>query len=201
VRSLDLDPFSPIGIDPVTMRFLDALLVACVLADSPPDTPGEIATIARNQFAVAERGREPGLRLVRGGDEVDLVEWGLDVVRQCAPIAARLDAALGGDDYAAALAAAEARLRDASLTPSARVLREMRERHHDSYLAFALAQSLAHRDRLRALPFAPAAHERLLRMAEESTQAQRDLEASDDLSFEAYRRQYLGLDVMSGLTG
>jgi len=199
VRSLDLDPFSPIGVDPVTMRFLDLLLVACVLADSPPDTPGEIATIARNQFTVAERGREPRLRLVRGAEEIGLMEWGLDIVRVCAPIARRLDAALGGDDYAAALAIAEARLRDASLTPSARVLREMHERHRDSYLAFALACSLAHRDLLRALPFAPAALERLSRMAHESTQAQRDLEASDDVPFDAFRRQYLALDVMSGL--
>jgi glutamate--cysteine ligase len=199
VRSLDLDPFSPIGIDPVTMRFLDVLLVACLLADSPPDTVDEVATIARNQFTVAERGREPGLRLVRDDREIGLMDWGLDVVHECAPIAARFDEALGGNLYAAALAAAEARLRDVSQTPSARVLHDMHERYDDSYVAFALARSLAHRDGLRALPFAPGAFDRLLRMAQESTQAQRDLEASDDLPFDAYRRQYLGLDVMSGL--
>ena len=199
VRSLDLDPFSPIGVDAVTMRFLDVLLVACLLAESPPDSPAEIATIAQNQFAVAERGREPGLRLVRGDREVALVAWGLEIVGECERIAARLDATLGGAEYAAALAVAEARLRDASATPSARVLREMHERHHDSYLAFALAQSLAHRDRLRAAPIAPDALARLARMAHDSAQAQRDLEASDDVPFEAYRRQYLGLDVMSDL--
>jgi glutamate--cysteine ligase len=201
VRSLDLDPFSPIGVDPVTMRFLDVLLIACALADSPLDTPGEIATIARNQFTVAERGREPDLRLVRGTEEIGLMEWGLDVVRVCAPIAKHLDAALGGGDYAGALAVAEARFRDVSLTPSARVLHEMREQHGDSHFAFALARSLAHRNLLRALPFAPAALERLSRMARDSTQAQRDLEASDDVPFDAFRRQYLALDVMSGLPG
>ena len=71
VRSLDVDPYSPIGIDAGTMRFLDMFLLHCLLGESPPDTPEEIATIAHNQYRVAERGREPGLRLApqrrRGG--------------------------------------------------------------------------------------------------------------------------------------
>ena len=36
-------------------------------SDSPPDTPEEIRAIGRNQHTVAARGREPGLRLDRGG--------------------------------------------------------------------------------------------------------------------------------------
>ena len=62
VRSLDVDPFSPVGIDTTTMRFLDVFLLHCLLCDSPPDTPAEIGVIAQNQYRVAERGREPGLR-------------------------------------------------------------------------------------------------------------------------------------------
>jgi glutamate--cysteine ligase len=201
VRSLDLDPFSPIGVDAVTMRVLDVFLLACVFAHSPPDTPDEIATIARNQFTVAERGREPGLRLTRGRDEVALSDWGLDVIGACGPIADALDATAGGNEYRSALAIAEARLRDPAQTPSARVLREMHERHHDSYLAFALSYSLAHRDALRALPFDEAAAQRYARAAEASIAAQAELEAKDDRPFEAYRQQYLGLDVMSGMPG
>jgi glutamate--cysteine ligase len=200
VRSLDLDPFSPIGVDAPTMRFLDTLLIACVLSDSPPDTPGEIATVAENQYAVAERGREPGLRLRRHGGDVPLAQWGREIVDACRPIAAALDATRDGDDYRAALDVADERLADPARTPSARVLREMRERHADSYLAFALARSLAHRDALRALPFPTQAAERLARMAAQSIAAQRDLETSDTMPFDAYRRQYLALDVMSGLT-
>jgi glutamate--cysteine ligase len=123
------------------------------------------------------------------------------VVRECAGIAKTLDAAHGGSDYEAALALAEARLRDPAQTPSARVLHEMHERHADSYPAFALSYSLAHRDALKALPFDDDARARLERMARESARAQHDLEASDTVPFEAYRRQYLGLDVMSGLPG
>src|SRR5712692_11763523 len=45
VRAMDLDPFSPIGIRSETIRFLDIFLLHCLLADSPPDTPPEIAAV------------------------------------------------------------------------------------------------------------------------------------------------------------
>src|SRR5258708_18835914 len=63
VRCMDLDPFMPIGIEAPTARFIDLLLLHSLLADSPPDTPQEIAALARNQHNVAARGREPRLRL------------------------------------------------------------------------------------------------------------------------------------------
>jgi len=199
VRSLDVEPFAAVGVDPVTMRFLDVFLLHCVLADSPPDTPAEIRTIAKNQFRVAERGREPGLHLTRGDREVALVEWGLDVLRDCGPIADALDAASDGSDHRGALAIAGERLRDPTRTPSARVLREMRDRYENSYIEFALAYSLAHRDELLALPFVPEAASRLAQMAARSRDEQRKLEEADDVPFEVYRQQYLALDLMSGM--
>src|SRR5205823_10163707 len=103
VRSLDVDPFSPVGVDALTMRFLDVFLLHCLLTESPPDTPEEIRAIARNQYRVAERGREPGVRLQRGGDEIGLDDWGIELLRECAPIAAALDRAHGGRAHDAAL--------------------------------------------------------------------------------------------------
>jgi glutamate--cysteine ligase len=47
------------------MRFLDAFLLRCLLAESPNDRPVEIAEIA-------EREREPGLRLRHDGREIGL---------------------------------------------------------------------------------------------------------------------------------
>ena len=199
VRSLDVDPFFAVGVDAVTMRFLDVYLLHCALVDSAPDTPEEIATIAKNQFRVAERGREPGLRLMRGVREIALVDWGLDVLRECAPIAEALDAANGGREHADAIAIAGDRLRDPQSTPSARVLREMRTRHDDSYIAFALAQSRAHRDEMLALPFSEEAAQRLASMADASLVEQRAIEDADDVPFEVYRQQYLGRDLMSGM--
>ena len=71
VRLMDLDPFRPVGIVPETMHLLDVYLLYCLLSDSPPDTPQEVAAIGRNQQRVAARGRQPGLRLEHGSGEVD----------------------------------------------------------------------------------------------------------------------------------
>ncbi|HLW12988.1 MAG TPA: glutamate--cysteine ligase [Casimicrobiaceae bacterium] len=199
VRSLDVDPFSPAGIDPVTMRFLDVFLLHCLLTHSPPDTREEIGVIAQNQYRAAERGREPGVRLQRDGVETALAEWGIEVLRDCAPIAAVLDEATRGRAHGDALAVADERLRDPERTPSARVLAEMRGRFDNSHIDFALAYSMQHRAEVLALPLSDATAVRLQRMADESLAVQRTIEAADSVPFEAYRRQYLAQDLMSGM--
>ena len=199
VRSLDVDPFSPVGIDAATMRFLDMFLMHCLLVDSAPDSPDEIGVIAQNQYRVAERGREPGLALLRNGREIALVDWGAELLDEFAPLAAALDHARGGNDYRAALERARAMIRDPEATPSARVLREMRERHGDSYIGFALAKSREHRQAIAARPIAATANARLQHEVDASLARQRTIEASDDVTFEEYRKQYLARDLTSGM--
>ena len=199
VRSLDVDPFAAVGIATVTMRFLDVFLLHCVLADSPPDTPDEIATIAQNQYRVAERGREPGLRLQRNGADVALVEWGRQLVDECRPIAEAIDEARGGRDYRDSLAAADAVMEQPASAPSARVLSEMHAVHGDSYVEFALAKSREHRNELFARPLPADVDARFRKLAEDSLARQRSIEDSDSVPFEEYRRQYLARDLTSGM--
>jgi glutamate--cysteine ligase len=191
VRLMDLDPFAPVGITPQTMRVLDVFLLHCLLAESPPDTPGEIAAIARNQECVAARGREPGLTLQRGSERVSLAEWGARVLEECVPIAAALDRTFGSDRHSAALAEAQAALREPGRTPSARVLAAMRERHDNSYTRFVLERSRETARELRALAFPPEVAARYARMAEESLEKQRQAEAADTLDFETWRTDYV----------
>lgn len=191
VRCMDLDPFEPLGINAQTMRFLDVFLLHCLTQASPPDTPEEIAALGANQHRTAARGREPGLRLQRGGAEADLREWGAEIVEQCAPLAAQLDSAQGGQAHAEALAMARARLANPALTPSARVLAAMQQDFADSHVAFIRAQSEQTRQRLLALPWSDAQQDRYAQMAAESIAAQRRIEAADTVDFETYRQQYL----------
>src|SRR6266496_3592374 len=95
VRAMDLDPFSPIGINAGTVRFLDIFLLHCLLTDSPPDTREELQAVGHNKLAAASLVCEPGLRLDRQGDMVELRDWGAQVLRECEPIAAVLDEAHG----------------------------------------------------------------------------------------------------------
>jgi glutamate--cysteine ligase len=191
VRLMDLDPFLPVGISAATMRFLDIFLLHCLLAESPPDTPDEIAAIGRNQQTAATRGREPGLGLVRGAQEVSLVDWGGQLLAECVPLAQALDAVHGGNAYRAARDAAVAALGDPDSVPSARLLRTMKSEHGNSYLRCVLALSHRHADALRAAQLAPEVAAHFARLAEESLAGQRSIEAADDLPFETYRRRYL----------
>jgi glutamate--cysteine ligase len=191
VRCMDLDPFVPVGINAQTMRFLDVFLLHCLLSDSPPDTPDEIAALARNQDRAAMRGREPGLQLERGGREAALLDWGGEVLEGCAPIAAALDAAHATAGYGEALRAAVNALADTDTLPSANVLSTMRSDFGDSYGAFVRAQSAQTKAALLALPFAAEQRSRFERSVQASIDAKGALEAADTMPFEVYRQAYL----------
>jgi glutamate--cysteine ligase len=194
VRLMDLDPFEPVGIRAETMRFLDVFLLHCLLSDSPDDTPAEIAELARNQQLTAARGREPGLQLVRGGRELSLVGWGEEIVAQCVPIAAALDAAHGGSAYGDAVRAAAAALQAPASLPSARVLEVMAREHGNSFVGFIRAQSEATKNGLLALPWPAHEQAHFEQTSLDSIAAQKDIEAADTMPFESFRQQYVSAD-------
>ncbi len=191
VRAMDLDPFSPIGITAATIRFLDIFLLHCLLTESPPDTPQELEHIGRNKQRASQRGREPGLRLDRGSQTVELREWGARVLGECEPIAKALDDAHGGGAYRDALAAAVSAVDDPAPVPSARILSEMQQSYASSYSRFGLARSLEHAKTLRSEPLPAEVEARFARLAEESIEKQKEIEAADTMPFEAWRQQYL----------
>jgi len=191
VRLMDLDPFAPVGITAPTMRVLDLLLLHCHLSDSPDDTPAELHAIARNKLHAAQRGREPGLMLERDGRPASLSEWGRQILAECEPIAAALDAAHGGGAYRDALGAAQAVMSAPDSAPSAKVLQALAREHGDSYLRFVLAMSLLHQGNLKTSPIPPDALRYFERLAAKSLEAQQKIEASDSVDFETYRSRYL----------
>ncbi|KNZ33442.1 MAG: glutamate--cysteine ligase [Methylibium sp. NZG] len=194
VRCMDLDPFVPVGIRAQTTRFIDVFLLHCLLTDSPPDTPDEIKALGRNQHLTASRGREPGLRLARGGHDVPLVDWGLQLVDECRPIAQALDALHGGTNYRDTLQAAAAGLSAPDTLPSAHVLHAMTQDFDSSYVRFTRAQSESTKAGLLALPLAPEVQARFARLAQASIDEQKQIEAMDSLPFEVYRQQYVSPD-------
>ena len=191
VRCMDLDPFVPVGIAAPTLRFLDVFLLHCLLQDSPPDTPEEIAALGRNQHRTAAFGREPGLKLERGGREVSLVDWALQLLDECEPIAAALNAVHNSTDYSAALAAARQGLAAMGTLPSARVLATMKSDFAASYTSFIRAQSAQTQQHLLALPWTPEQQSAFETMARESVDQRCSIEAADTEDFETFRQAYL----------
>jgi len=177
-RCLDIDPFEPCGISIETARFLDAYLLVCALDESPALPPPAYAEANANFGSVTLEGRKPGLALTREGRAVSLRDWAGELIDRIEAAARALDAARGGNDYAAAVTAQRAKLADPDATPSARVLRTMRERGQ-SFLAFGLEQSEAHAEYFRARPLEREAVAALDRLAERSLAEQAELERRD----------------------
>ena len=129
--------------------------------------------------------------LERGGREVGLQEWGAELLKQCEPVAAALDAAHGGSAYRDALASGGAALSNSDSVPSARVLGEMASRFDNSYVAFVLAHSVKHREALQRLPLSPETEANFARLAQVSLAEQKRIEAADTMPFEIFRQKYL----------
>jgi glutamate--cysteine ligase len=189
VRLMDLDPFEPLGIQARTMRFLDVFLLHCLLADSPWDTPQEIAALGRNQQKVAERGREPGLLLERQGDTIGLQAWGQELLRAMEPLARQLDAAHGGSDYLAAVEHAHAGLLQPDTLPSARVVAAVQQA--GSFVEFARTRSHEVQAYLLAQPWAASDQQHFEALAAQSWAEQQAIEAADTMPFDVYLKAYL----------
>lgn len=191
VRCLDLDPFENLGIGAQTVAFLDVFLLHCLLSPSAPDSPDEVAALGRNQERTAARGREPGLRLERGGHEIVLAEWAAELLEDCDPIAQALDAAQGGTRHRDALSAANAALQDVRRLPSARVLDTMARDFGSSHIQFVRARSAMTKDTLLDAPWTAELHSRIRELAQASVQAQQAAEEADREPFENFRQRYL----------
>lgn len=202
VRCLDIDPFDPIGIGPVTARLLDIFLLHCLLDDSPLDSAASIANDSANQLLAAERGREPGLRMTReNGTPVELTAWGTEILERCRPIAEALDAAHDEQGFTQALEHGLACLSLPSLTPSERMLVAMEQDCANSYKRFALDQSLRHRETLQGRTLSATRQAEARAEAAASLAEQARIEASDDTDFETFRKRYLAQDLMAGRPG
>jgi glutamate--cysteine ligase len=118
------------------------------------------------------------------------------VLEGCEPIAAQLDAALGGAAYRDTLAAAFGVVGEPESAPSARVLHAMARNHGNSFVRFVLALSLIHQGSLKNSPMPPDAERYFVRLAEKSLEEQAKIEAADSVDFETYRARYLSPDLL-----
>ncbi len=143
LRSLDVNAYHPLGVDEHQLRFLEALMFTCLLAASPPLDAVEQLESNDNVLRVAHRGREPGLALRRHAQEISLRDWGQEVLDSVLPVAEFLDRVHGGNGYEDATDDQLRKLLHPELTPSARMLEEMRSRGEGFY-DFARRLSLQH---------------------------------------------------------
>jgi glutamate--cysteine ligase len=171
------------------MRFLDTFLLYCLLQESPPCDDNEQAIQAANLKTVVNNGRQPGLALDSGTGEIPMDQWSRDLLGAMHPIAALLDTAHESVQYCASLEDQLAKIEDPELTPSARVLREMRERNLP-FFKVAMAYSEHWARYFHERPLAAETQTAFEEETRHSLQAQRDIEQGDEASFEEYLNNF-----------
>jgi glutamate--cysteine ligase len=141
LRSLDVNAYHPLGLDEIQGRFLEVFMLFCLLADSPLIDACERREIDRNLLDVAHRGREPRLVLQHRGVRLPMRAWALEILESMLPICETLDAIEGGAWFEDAIDDQIAKVRAPDLTPSGRMLDEMRDRGEGFY---QFARRLSH---------------------------------------------------------
>lgn len=190
VRCLDLDPNEPSGISADTVRFIDTFLLYCLMLASPECDRNEFKNTSINQKRVVNEGRKAGLKLITpNGGELELKDWGLSIVNGMQPVAELLDRVHGTEGkYAAALQAANSKLNNPELTPSAQMLSHIG--HDVSYLDFGLTQAQKIANTLKELPLSELHQRRFSDASEESLALQRAEEEQPQEPFEEYLKAY-----------
>ena len=194
VRSLDLNIDDPCGIKQNTMRFMEAFLVYCLLEDSPPFDSASLDECKRNQALMAKEGRNPDFRLYRDGVQVTLADWAGDILTKVEDVATLIDSHEGGNAYAQSVAGLKELIYEPAATPSARLLAELQS-SDCSFFEYASSVARTNRDYFGSItPMSAERRSKFEQEAARSIEQQREIEASDEVSFDAYLASYFSSD-------
>ena len=189
LRSLDISPFDPVGINQQQIRFLEAFLFYCLLESSSPIDADENRINIANHSAVAAEGRRPGLTLISDGHERPMTEWAGEIGAGVLTVAQLMDGGADGPN----VQAVEQQLRvieNPALTPSARLLEELNQTAR-SLLDYGLSLGRENVDYFRALDRGLNSHwDEFVRESAESFERQQAIEKSDELSFDDFVANY-----------
>ncbi len=189
LRSLDVNAYDPLGVNEDQLYFLEAFLLFCLLQDSPIIELPEQAEIDHNEMLTAHRGRMPGLKLSRQQKQYRLKDWAMEVMQEMTGVCELLDSDDPHKPYTASLNKQTQAVQDPELTPSARMLDDMRQ-DHESFHRFAERMSRQHFHYYKNIELNPEQEQFYIGETEKSIKKQQQIEASDTQSFEEYLDEY-----------
>ncbi|MEC5345104.1 glutamate--cysteine ligase [Brenneria populi] len=185
VRSLDINPFSPTGVDASQVRFLDLFLIWCALADAPEMSADELLCTRKNWNRVILEGRKPGQTIGMGceTEQHPIAKIGKSLFTDLRRVAEVLDNGSDQPYYQQVCDELIIGFDDPETTFSGRLLNLMKESGNRG-VGLHLAEK--YRKMLREEPLQVLTEEQLEAESERSWRRQRQIEADDKVSFEAY---------------
>ncbi|MEM7377917.1 MAG: glutamate--cysteine ligase [Pseudomonadota bacterium] len=186
LRTLDVNPFAPAGIDIDTLQFVEAFSLFCLVQESAHFTAADRERIDKNNDQVANQGRDPALQLRDcAGESRDLTEMAgalLDAVEPCAELL--------GPAYVASLRRQRDKVEDADLTPSGQILIGMREQRC-GFFDYARGLSDAHHVTHAAAQLTEARQTAFDQDVLSSLKARDRVEAASEGTFEDFIAAYM----------
>lgn len=189
LRSVDVNAFDPHGINSEQLHFFEVLMLFCLLEESPALSESEIAAIDENLVLVAHKGREPGLDLRRGEEKISLQDWASELCNRMRPVASLLDRANYCENYFSSVKSQIASVFDPELTPSARMLAEMKE-NDEGFFHHAQRMSKHHYHYYKSHALSGDKMQFFENAAKESLDKQHQVEADDSMSFDEFLQNY-----------
>ncbi|GAB3523742.1 glutamate--cysteine ligase [Photobacterium alginatilyticum] len=190
VRSLDVNPFSPIGITADQVRFLDLFLTWAVLSPSDQMDDAELECWRDNWNRVVLDGRNPELLLKIGcnGERLTVQKWGQRVFAELEQVALAMDAAAGNDSYQQTILRLKKWIDDPELTLSARLLNQIKQQEGIGRVGLELAN--AHAGEIKDRDFAFYSQQEFEQEVEASRIRQAQIEQNDSQSFDEFLDDY-----------
>ena len=184
LRSIDINPLIPLGIDIEQIYFLEVFLLFCLLDNSAVFATHEQLAIDNNNYLVAHFGRSVDLVLTCGREKILLKNWALKL-----SIKIKLCAKLLSIEHQKAVSNIFKCISNPELTPSAIMLNLMRE-NNQGFFDFANSLSKKHRQTFLAKKINHKHFYYLKNQAQKSFDAQKNIEDSDNISFDKFLANY-----------
>jgi len=194
LRTLDINPYAPCGVDMETLRFLSALVVYCLLDDGPSMSASEQLMTQANLQQTAQHGRAQhvSLQCEMTAKPVTLQDHATRLFADLEAVCAVLDQAHGGSHYMESWRMQHDRIKNYEAVSSAQIVDEMRTKG-DAYAEWTMANSQAHQQYFSQRSLASEMQERLDEQVRESHRLQQEWEEEErrhPRSFEDYLKAY-----------
>ncbi|WP_445116884.1 glutamate--cysteine ligase [Acinetobacter sp. WZC-1] len=184
LRAVDVNPYSPIGIDENTAGLLEVLALYCLLKDSPALLDDELDLIEQNQTEVVNRGRAQDACIIDMGVEYSFAAWAQAHIGAMQPLAVLLDQTYSTALYTDALAVMQKRIDHVDATLSAQVIEDTIK--HGGTWSFGSFMAHQHLHSYEQHPLSAETRQYFDGLAQSSLQQQQQLEQDTLISFDDY---------------
>ena len=189
VRALDINPFSPIGLEQSQIAFLDSFLLCSLFAESDPITAREMGENTNNFDRVVMNGRHPDLCLTVRNSCIGIKELAENILKEIIPFAQLLDTSYDTAEHSQVIEKLLGQLDNLDSTFSGRIVKDI-ENTDGGFFSYAMEISNKYRQQFLNDPLQEERLAHYALAAKQSHQTKAQMETDDKISFEEFLDAY-----------